>query len=204
MISAVLKFIKELLEVGQAAAGPLPDFHGSRPLNGLWALWQGVREPHRLYGGLRNYIEQLNWFVVLVHRLFAGVFWTLYPADQTDVREHVCLPMGPGPTSCREGNPLYFDHPVDNLTRLRADRITAPGAMIGSLASNVVVLQISGVWAILDCKPSIPEGRLPTSVGGLIAIWQHGCQGSIVGPVLLNEDARYTLSLKWLIAEGLA
>ncbi|KAK0732178.1 hypothetical protein B0H67DRAFT_566838 [Lasiosphaeris hirsuta] len=39
-------------------------------------------------------------------------------------------------------------------------------------AFGVVDLYICEPWAILGCSPSVPRGRLPQSVGGLIAIWR--------------------------------
>ncbi|KAK1829235.1 hypothetical protein QBC39DRAFT_357023 [Podospora conica] len=37
---------------------------------------------------------------------------------------------------------------------------------------NVDVISISSFWAELWCHPALPEGRLPSSVGGLVAIWR--------------------------------
>ncbi|KAK3363833.1 hypothetical protein B0T25DRAFT_528550 [Lasiosphaeria hispida] len=37
---------------------------------------------------------------------------------------------------------------------------------------NAVHLHIAGIWAVVGCKPDLPKGRLPESIGGFIAIWR--------------------------------
>lgn len=38
---------------------------------------------------------------------------------------------------------------------------------------GVVDFYVCEPWAVLGCSPSVPEGRLPQSIGGLISIWRR-------------------------------